>query len=381
VEIGAFAFMMTLYLVTLRSPVLAPVDNWHHLNHIVVGGGVVVTWAIAFGTRGLWYIAPLITIPSALSLLASILLRIGHRLADLTLLVVESLRSYFLGVIRKQKQRLPDPLHHIALIHGLKAAHEYTEDAEMFFRNPRNARPIHQADRAAHWAAYAYLLTRDPYPYTYYARVLDPDDDGVTAIQYWFCYYYNDWAYAHQGDWEMAVVLLKDGKPYGAAGSQHEAGEYRPWERIERQGDRPVLYIAAGSHSVHFTPGAHVAERAIAGLRLTSLDAAQFGRQVLEFVDFTVPSKTMGAVIENARVVLLPDPDAATSLWGHHDHGNPRCPGACERDFTWLNFPGHWGSVTFSIIGGSSGPRGPAYQGVEWDNPRMWAETVCRRSL
>jgi hypothetical protein len=264
------------------------------------------------------------------------------------------------------------------LIQGVKPAHEYTEDSELFYRHPRDGKPIHRADRAAHWSAYSRILARegDRYPVTCYARVLDPNLDGVTAIQYWFCYYYNDWANEHEGDWESALVLVRGAEPVAVAISSHEAGELRHWEHVEHQDNRPVLHVAAGSHAFYFEAGAFLAERAVAGLRVTSIDAALFGKEILDYVDFA-PDESEGEPLIPEQVVLIPDPDEATGLWGHVDH-DEGCIGNCAFNFEWMNYQGHWGAVGVSLSGGYSGPQGPAESGLPWDNPYLWADTVCR---
>ncbi|MEX2431602.1 MAG: hypothetical protein WD645_06765, partial [Dehalococcoidia bacterium] len=115
---------------------------------------------------------------------------------------------------------------------------------------------------------------------------------------------------------------------------------------------------------------------AVAGLRVTSLDAEVFGRDVFEFIDFTPTAQDKSFAVDNAQVLVVPDPDPSTGLWGHLDH-DPSCNENCDLNFEWLNFPGHWGAVALTLTMGSSGPRGPAFAGLPWDNPRMWADTVC----
>jgi len=137
-----------------------------------------------------------------------------------------------------------------------------------------------------------------------------------------------------------------------------------------------VLYVAAGSHAFYFEAGAFLAERAVAGLRVTSIDAALFGKQVLDYVDFA-PDRNEAEAMTIENVVLIPDPDPDSGLWGHQEH-DPSCTGDCAHNFEWLNFQGHWGAVGVSLGGGYSGPRGPAETGLPWDNPYLWADTVCR---
>jgi hypothetical protein len=376
VEIGILALAATLYLVMLRSPILVPVDYWHHLNHAVVGLGVVVAWGTVFGTRELWWLGPIIAVPTLLSFLTSIAIRIVAGLTNMVLGLLQRARDILLRLRVGRIGRQSEAPHTSLLFHGLKAAHEYTSRAELFYRDPQTRKPIHRSDQGAHWEAYSRIRARESRHPVYYARIMDPDEDGIRVIQYWFCYYYNDWANSHEGDWESAVVFVRDGRPAAVAASQHERGEYRECGHLEWRGDRPVLHVAAGSHALYFEAGAHFTERPIAGLQLTALDASLLGRDILDFVDFTAAGET-SVNLDSADVILIPDPDPDSGRWGHLEH-DPDCPGGCSRDFEWLNFPGHWGSAAVAMSLGGSGPKGPAFAGLKWDNPRIWARTMCR---
>lgn len=376
VDVGALIFLGALYLTTLRSPVLTPVDSWHHLNHVIVVGGLATAWLVTFGSGGLRYIAIIMVVPSAAVLLTSVLVREFSGFITFVLWPVRIIRSTALWALNR-RTHFPPRLR-MGLVQGVKPAHEYTVDSELFYRHPRDSKPIHRADRDSHWSAYSRILAREEnrYPVTFYARVLDPNADGITAIQYWFCYYYNDWAIEHQGDWESALVLVRGTDPIAVAISSHEAGELRHWEHVEHKGNRPVLHVAAGSHSFYYESGAFLVERAVAGLRVTSIDAALFGKEIMDYVDFA-PDETEGSSLIPDQIVLIPDPDEATGLWGHLDH-DKNCTGNCAFNFEWMNYQGRWGAVGLSISGGYSGPRGPAESGLPWDNPYLWANTVCR---
>jgi hypothetical protein len=376
-EIGVLVVLATLYLATVRSPILVPLDYWHHLNHAVLGLGVVTAWGTAFGSRRLWLFGPIIVVPTLFSVLTGLAMRIVAGLTNAVLDVLQRARNALLRLREGATPEQAEAPHTSSLFHGLKAPHEYSSRAELFYRDPQTREPIHRADQRAHWAAYARIRAAGAPAPVCYARVLDPDEEGLRAIQYWFCYYYNDWANTHQGDWESAIVFLRGDRPVAVAASQHEFGEYRGCRHIQWREDRPVLYVAAGSHAIYFDEGAHVAERPVAGLQLTALDAALLGRDVLDFVDFTVTRTGPFAVLDSTEVRLLPDPDPQSGRWGHVPH-DPACPGGCAYDFEWLDFPGRWGAAAVAVSPGSSGPRGPAFTGLKWDNPWIWARTMCR---
>jgi hypothetical protein len=374
IEIGTLLFVAVLFLTSIRSPVLVPTNYWHHINNIVAGAGLAVLWWAVLG-RFNPYVAAGVAMLSLLPWLTSLMLKAISGRTDMIVFSLEFLRRLALRAVGKEVSRGVSEYRYARFFRGVKAAHEYSEDAELFFRHPHSGEAIYRADRRSHWAAYSRILSETEYPVIYYARVLEPDTDGITVVQYWFCYYFHDWANVHEGDWETVAVMIEDGVPVAVACSQHEGGEYRDWRHVEHRGDRPVLYVAAGSHAVYFDSGTHLTEREVAGLQLTSLDASLLGGEVLDFVDFTPTKSGESTVIDNARLLAIPDPDPETGLWGHQPHA-PGCRGDCEYNYEWLNFPGHWGAAAFGNRG-ASGPAGPVYSGLRWDDPRMWAESAC----
>lgn len=104
---------------------------------------------------------------------------------------------------------------------------------------------------------------------TYYGRVTR--DGGYIALQYWFFYAMNDWRSTfggvndHEADWEKVVVYLLDhgdgpAEPVWVGASSHEyTGDdlRRGWNDpdLRREGDHPVLFPGAGSHSNQLEPG------------------------------------------------------------------------------------------------------------------------------
>jgi hypothetical protein len=99
-----------------------------------------------------------------------------------------------------------------------------------------------------------------------YGRTQREPDGGSLWLQYWFFYFYNDFnligslikAGLHEGDWEMVQLRLgEDEVPDLAVYAQHTGGDQRSWDEVERPdgGDRPVVYVARGSHASYFDPG------------------------------------------------------------------------------------------------------------------------------
>jgi len=91
--------------------------------------------------------------------------------------------------------------------------------------------------------------------------------NGRLWLQYWFWYFYNDYQLSfalgtHEGDWEMVQFRMDAdaGRPDLAVYSQHRYGEMRPWDEVETLGERPVIYVARGSHAGYYTAGFHQTE-------------------------------------------------------------------------------------------------------------------------
>jgi hypothetical protein len=92
------------------------------------------------------------------------------------------------------------------------------------------------------------------------------------ALQYWFHYYYNDWANRHEGDWEGITILVEldpwalqqdrelsesellscvTARDVGYAA--HEDGSRRLWELVQKTNEgRPIVYVARGSSASYF---------------------------------------------------------------------------------------------------------------------------------
>jgi hypothetical protein len=91
---------------------------------------------------------------------------------------------------------------------------------------------------------------------------------GRLWLQYWFYYFYNDYNLAlgiglHEGDWEMVQLRMHDDQPDVAVYAQHRRAEQRPGAQVQKvPGDvnRPMVYVARGSHASYFEPGFHQTE-------------------------------------------------------------------------------------------------------------------------
>src|SRR6478736_8802172 len=88
-----------------------------------------------------------------------------------------------------------------------------------------------------------------------------PDVNGRLWLQYWRWHFYNDFALAgihaglHEGDWEMVQLRLgdDDAAPDLAVYAQHKGGEALAWGNVRKEGCRPLVYVARGSHASYFS--------------------------------------------------------------------------------------------------------------------------------
>jgi hypothetical protein len=94
----------------------------------------------------------------------------------------------------------------------------------------------------------------DPRDWVTYVHVY-PRADGDINVQYWFFYAYNESHpfFDHDADWEHITVLVTPaGNPLGVFYAQHRncaPGVFRAWTEVRKEGDRPIVLSARGSHA------------------------------------------------------------------------------------------------------------------------------------
>ncbi|MBG7605797.1 MAG: Vps62-related protein [Actinobacteria bacterium] len=179
--------------------------------------------------------------------------------------------------------------------------------------------------------------------YAHIARQDDRPDEFV--LQYWFYWYFNDWNNKHEGDWEGIQLLFDTAsveealttEPVSVGYAQHEGGEHADWDsdKLERDGDRPVVYPSAGSHASYYGSALYLGRSASEGFGCDTTDG---------------PSDRVGA-----DVVLLP-----TNV---EDPDDP---------LAWLTFGGRWGERQ---SGAFNGPTGPLDK-ERWTNPIDWHDEL-----
>ena len=87
---------------------------------------------------------------------------------------------------------------------------------------------------------------------------------SIVDVFYFHFYAYNqgnevlgdEWG-NHVGDWEHTMIRFQDSVPQSMYFAQHSDGEAFKFDILEKEGQRPIGYIARGSHATYATAGTH----------------------------------------------------------------------------------------------------------------------------
>ncbi|MFC3996666.1 hypothetical protein ACFOVU_12125 [Nocardiopsis sediminis] len=217
---------------------------------------------------------------------------------------------------------------------------------------------------------------------TYHGRVIR--EGGYIALQYWFFYAMNDWRSTyggvndHEADWEKVTVYLvedEDGgtRPVWVGASSHEyRGDdlRRGWNDpgLSREGDHPVIYVGAGSHSHQMFAGDYLIQVDPAILR----GVIRFWRRLTERL-----FRSDSAIVRHG--IGVPFVDYARGDGVRVGPGGDRTWTAVVIDDTtpWVRgFRGLWGRDTRDWLDGERAPSGPRYErdgSVRWS----WADPLA----
>jgi len=227
----------------------------------------------------------------------------------------------------------------------------------------------------------------EPFRCTVYARCVG--QPGGKALQYWYLYVYNDFLNHHEGDWEMVTIALDpNDQPTEVAYSNHHGGVRRAWQDAPREGDRPLVYVARGSHAGYFryASGGH----ALVGDLSTGKPppalfflkpARQLANHVIRVVQRVpgirlfrdnppadpildtghAPPEKIGERV-SPEVLLMPDGDDFPP----------------DSDAWWMRYRGFWGSTRPRVLG-SVGVIGPwasnSPRDTRWREPLVWLQS------
>lgn len=174
---------------------------------------------------------------------------------------------------------------------------------------------------------------------------------GRVALQYWFFFVFNDFNNTHESDWEMIQVLFAVSTveealrqdPVEVAVAQHGGGETAAWDdpKLSRDGNHPMVYVAAGSHATHFGSATYLGWGA---------NGTGFGCDIT-----TSPSRAVPLT-----AIVVPD-----SVSGSDD------------PFAWTAFRGRWGERQ---VWEYNGPFGPG-RSRKWIDPFTWQDGLRDSSL
>ncbi len=221
--------------------------------------------------------------------------------------------------------------------------------------------------------------------FTYYGRVVR--DGGYVCLQYWFFYAMNDWRSRfggvndHEADWELVIVYLAeqaDGPPrpaWVACSSHDHHGDdlRRRWDdpELHRDGNHPIVFAGAGSHSGAFTPGDYVISVDPPQLRKVIARARRLQRLLAPWRDETRPAAGFGIpFVDYARG------DGKEIGFGRQAQWIPTLIGD---ETPWVrDYRGLWGLDTKDRFGGERAPSGPRYERdgavrPAWANPLGWS--------
>ncbi len=231
-----------------------------------------------------------------------------------------------------------------------------------------------------------YRQRLDAAHYTYYGRV--HREGGYICLQYWFFYAMNDWRSTfagvndHEADWEMVTVYLAEPeageqpRPVWVAFSSHDYhGDdlRRRWDdpELQRQGERPVVFAGAGSHSGAFVAGDYVVSVDPPPVRTVLRFFRRIRHLLAPWRHYTGEEAGLGIpFVDYARG------DGVIIGLGHEREWTPV---VIDDETPWVaEYRGLWGLDTRDRFGGERAPSGPRYERdgsvrTSWANPLGWA--------
>jgi hypothetical protein len=184
-----------------------------------------------------------------------------------------------------------------------------------------------------------------------YAHVaVEEGQPGLLALQYWFFWYHNPAKNDHEGDWEFIQLTFEadtveqalNMQPISVGFAQHTGGERSAWddEKLDKEGSRPIVYPAQGSHATYFDQALYLGRSGAEGFGCDNTDDAT--RRI------------------DPEVVLLPE-----------SVDDPNDP------LAWLAFQGRWGQRESGFFNGPTGP----YAKDRWTRPITWEEGLRNSSV
>ena len=218
----------------------------------------------------------------------------------------------------------------------------------------------------------------------YHARVVEETVEGQpwTILMYNYFYAFNDWRSAvggynnHEGDWEAVAVYLRADlagliaaasgtgdsglpAPVGAALSQHHEGVFKLWGDLHKNGRRPIIYVARGSHANYSRPDIYPTALFFEGWSrrlITGFDGlVRRARGAVGFQEQGLPTELAegdGEPVKEWKAILTDD---------------------CQPG--WMQYRGLWGANVG--MENESGPPGPRWDRT--DETRVLSDRECEK--
>ncbi len=245
-------------------------------------------------------------------------------------------------------------------------------------------------------AALTYQKLRTQHGYRYHARIIR--QSGWVVLQYWYFYVYNDWrsgyygANDHEADWEMVNLYLyetPDGdlNPEWVAYASHDFdGDdlRRHWDdpEVEKVGEHPVVYAAAGSHASYYSAGDYLTEIEIPFFSPVARVVGTLQKSVQRWLRRNVGDELDLTTSTGRSVFRIPFVDYARgdgfSIGAESEAGWDK-PLLLDPLPDWAqHYRGLWGYYARDPVSGENAPSGVCYNREgkvrrAWYDPLGWA--------
>jgi hypothetical protein len=237
--------------------------------------------------------------------------------------------------------------------------------------------------------------------YSYCGRIIR--ENGWIVLQYWFLYAFNNWRSGyygmndHEADWEMVAVYLSESSegqpargdvtPEWVAYASHDfSGDdlRRCWDdlELEKVGEHPVVYAAAGSHASYYQAGEYLVEVEVPAFtpvrRVFEMVQTFLQQKLRQFTDEAQHAEEPQTV----NMFRLPFVDYARGDGLTIGPGQEKCwasPYLITSSLPWVSqYRGLWGRFISDPLAGENAPAGPMYNRDgsvrrAWYDPIGWA--------
>lgn len=244
---------------------------------------------------------------------------------------------------------------------------------------------------AAASVTYARIMAEGEH-YRYHGRVVR--QDGWVVLQYWLFYPFNDWrsgffgANDHEADWEKVHVYLAETeggelRPEWTAYASHEyTGDNlrRRWDdpEVEKVGEHPVVYVAAGSHASYYAAGEYLTELSLPlpqPLARVARTMREFWRKRLG--QFAMRDDDNGGYLRIPFVDYARGDGLTIGPGGEKEWDPPRVISDPPPEWVY-GYRGLWGLYTRDPFEGEDAPAGPMYARDKsvsraWYDPVGWS--------